>query len=209
MTSAVQVDSSFDDTGLARIVRAIFALAFAEAICVVIVSIITHALSGVVEHALTGVAVFLGAMFTSFYPGTVTRPRRIDGIAAAAGIGLGASWVYVGLDAFILQPLGVYTNRWHEIGGGSIWWYLPVWWMVGTFVPWMGAWILANQTNRTGAPSVPAGIVVVSVLAAIIGAIAAALHFPGAGWHVPTFGIALLPALALGAMVTALGRPRS
>ncbi|MGH7583765.1 MAG: hypothetical protein ACREL5_11120 [Gemmatimonadales bacterium] len=209
MATAVPIDSSYDDTRLVRIVRALFALAIAEAVCVVIVSIITHALSGVVEHALTGVAVYVGAMFTIFFPGTVTRPRKIDGIAAAAGIGLGATWVYVGLDAFVLQPLGVYTNRWHEIGGGSIWWYLPVWWMVGTYMPWMGGWILANQANRSGRSSVIQGIVIVTVIAAIIGALAALLHFPGAGWHVPTFAIAILPALALTNFVTAMGRGRS
>ena len=62
-------------------------------------------LGGTVEHALTGIVVFIGAMITIFYPGTLTRPRTIDGIAGAAGIGLGATWVFLLLDAFLLQTL--------------------------------------------------------------------------------------------------------
>ena len=76
-----------------------------------------------------------------------------------------------------------------QIGGGSNWWYHPVWWMVGTFLPWMGAWILANQPTRNGRISVagrasaprsrsPCWSAVVAVL----------IGFPGARWNLPTFG---------------------
>jgi hypothetical protein len=208
MATAVQLDADHDNTNIALVLRGSITLAVIQAVFVVIVSVITKALSGTVEHALTGVAVFVGAMITAFYPGTLTRPRTIDGLASAAGIGLGAAWIFLLIDAFLLQTFHVYTNRWYQVGGGSFWWYLPVWWMVGTYLAWMGAWILANQSNKTGTESVPAGIVLVTVISAICGVVAILTHFPSATWNVPTFAIAILPGLALANVVSALGARR-
>ncbi|HEY4100860.1 MAG TPA: hypothetical protein VGM20_08290 [Gemmatimonadales bacterium] len=208
MATAVQVDSRFDQIKIAPIVRASAILAIVQSLCVVVVSIITRSLSGTIEHALTGIVVYIGAMITIFWPGTRIRPRQIDGISAAAGIGLGATWFFVPIDALILQPLGMYTNRWHEVGGGSIWWYIPVWWMAGTFITWQGSWILAHQANRTGQASVPQAIVLVTVVSAIVGALAAAVHFPLAGWNVPTFAVALMPGLVVANAISALGSRR-
>ena len=88
-------------------------------------------------------------------PGIWTRARTIEGIAGAAGIGLGAAFVFLLVDVVLLQNIGTYTNRWWQIGGSN-WWYHPIWWMVGTFLPWLGAWILANQAERNGRISAPA-----------------------------------------------------
>jgi hypothetical protein len=208
MATAVQLDTEYDDTRIALILRGSITLAVIQAVCVVIVSVITHLLGGTVEHALTGVVVFVGAMITIFYPGTLARPRTIDGIASAAGIGLGATWIFLLIDAFLLQTFHVYTNRWHQVGGGSFWWYLPVWWMVGTYLSWMGGWILANQSNKTGATSLPAAVALVTVIAAVCGVVAVVTHFPGATWNVPTFAIAILPGLALANLVSAAGARR-
>lgn len=209
MATAVQLDAGYDNTGIPLVVRGAITLAVLQALAVVIVSVITKALGGTVEHALTGGVVFIGAMVTIFYPGTLTRPRTIDGIAGAAGIGLAATWIFLLIDAFLLQTFHVYTNRWHQIGGGSIWWYLPVWWMVGTYLSWMGGWILAHQANKSGSASVPAAVVLVSVTSAICGVVAILTHFPGASWNVPTFAVAMLPGLALANIVGALGTRRS
>jgi hypothetical protein len=209
MATAVQLDAGYDNTGIPLVVRGAITLAVLQALAVVIVSVITKALGGTVEHALTGGVVFIGAMVTIFYPGTLTRPRTIDGIAGAAGIGLAATWIFLLIDAFLLQTFHVYTNRWHQIGGGSIWWYLPVWWMVGTYLSWMGGWILAHQANKSGSASVPAAVVLVSVTSAICGVVAILTHFPGASWNVPTFAVAMLPGLALANIVGALGIRRS
>lgn len=208
MATAVQLDDHVDDTRIMLVVRGSITLAVIQAICVVVVSVINKSLEGTLDHALTGIVVFVGAMITVFYPAVLTRPRTIDGIAAAAGIGLGATWVFLLIDAFLLQTFHVYTSRWHQIGGGSIWWYLPVWWMVGTFLSWMGGWILANQATRSGSSSVPKAVVLVAVATALCGAIAVLTHFPGAGWHVPTFAVAMLPGLALANVVSALGARR-
>ena len=124
------------------------------------------------------------------------------------GIGLGATVVFLVLDVALLQPLGAYTNRWHEVGGGSNWWYHPVFWMVGAFLPWMGAWILANQAARSGAPSLPGAVVLGLVTTAVAAVAVVLVGFPGAGWNVPTFGVAALAGLPLAVLVSARGAAR-
>jgi hypothetical protein len=205
MATAARIDSQFDTTEVPRIVRGAILLGLIQAICVLVVSIVNKRLEGTLDHTLTGLVVALGAAVTIFWPGMQTRPRTIEGIAGAAGIGLGATWVFLGLDAMVLQPLHTYTNRWAEIGGFSNWWYLPVWWMVGTYLSWLGGWILANQASRSGSTSLPSAIGLVALLTGACGALATALHFPGAGWNVPTFAVAVLPALAIGTLISGLG----
>jgi hypothetical protein len=208
MATAVQLEGDVDNTELRGVVRGAIILALIQAVVVVIVSVINKSLDGTIDRALSGIVVYIGAMITIFYPATLTRPRTIEGIAGAAGIGLAATWIYVLLDAFLLQNFGVYTNRWRQIGGGSIWWYLPVWWMVGTYLSWMGGWIFANLARKSGTSSLVSAVILVTITAAISGVLATVLHFPGAGWNVPTFAIALLPGLALATVVSALGARR-
>jgi hypothetical protein len=76
--------------------------------------------------------------------------------------------------------------------------------MVGTFVPWMGAWILANLAAR-GRESL--GVAVALALAGTLGAgvVAVLVQFPGAGWNVPTFGVAALAGLPLAVLASSLG----
>jgi hypothetical protein len=209
MATTAGIERDFDATEIPRIVRASILLGLIQAICVGLVSLVNRNLEGTADHVLTGVVVAIGATITVFWPGLQTRPRTIEGIAGAAGIGLGATWAFLGFDVAILQPLHTYTNRWAEIGGFSNWWYLPVWWMVGTYLSWLGGWILANQANASGETSLPQAIGLVGVLTAVCGALAVMLHFPGAGSNVATFAIALLPALAMGTVVTGLRARRA
>ena len=113
------------------------------------------------------------------------------------------------MDVMLLQNIGTYSNRWQEIGGGSNWWYHPVWWMVGTFLPWLGAWILANQVDRKGRPNPMTGLVIAFGLAVLVGALAVMLGFPGARWSLGTFAIAFLPALVLATIVSGIGSRRT
>lgn len=208
MATAARLDTTTDATDVPYVVRNSVQLGLIQAVCVLVVSLINRFLEGTADHALTGVVVALGAAVTIILPGLKTRPRTIEGIAGAAGIGLGAAFTFLVVDLILLQPLHVYTNRWYEVGGGSNWWYHPVWWMVGTYLSWMGAWILANQANKNGAPSVGGALGLIAVLTAVCGAAAAALHIPLAGWNVPTFAVAVLPALALGTLISGLGAKR-
>ncbi|MCA9767440.1 MAG: hypothetical protein KC485_01275 [Gemmatimonadetes bacterium] len=209
MTTAVHTDSAHDLTDVPRIVRYSIQLGVIQTVAVLLVSLTNRFLEGTADAAVTGVIVAIGAVATIFLPGIWTRARSIEGIAGAAGIGLGAALAFLVLDVVLLQPLGTWTNRWYEVGGHSNWWYHPVWWMVGSYLSWLGAYILSNQAARRGEPSLGGAIGLVAVLTVILGAAAAVLHFPGAGWNVPTFAVAVMPALALGTVVSGLGGARN
>ena len=116
----------------------------------------------------------------------------------------GSRWVFLLVDVALLQNIGTYSHRWYEVGGGSNWWYHPVWWMAGTFIPWMGAWILANQTVRDGQPAPLVGFLTAVGAAVVLAAAAVLLGFPGARWTLATFGVAYLPGLALATALSAM-----
>lgn len=208
-TAATLENTAPDTTALPVVLRAALILGIIESVFVLAISLVNRMMEGSIDRAICAVLLVIGVSIVLFWPGRVTRARTIEGISAAAGIGLGATLVYMMIDVAFLQLIGTYTNRWAEVGGGSNWWYHPVWWMVGTFLPWMGAWVLANQTRKSGAPSVPGAIVLTAVLTVIVGVLAVVTHFPTAGWNVPTFGVAIIPASALAVIVSGMGGSRS
>src|SRR3954452_1793427 len=209
MTSTADLHRDYDLTAVPSIVAGSVKLGLLESILVLLFSLAQRMLGGAVEIVVCGVILLAGLAAVSMLPGIWTRPRTIEGIAGAAGMGLGASAVFLLVDVMLLQNIGTYTNRWYEIGGGSNWWYHPVWWMVGTFIPWMGAWILANQTTKNGRPSVGQGFLTVLVLAVLIGVAATLLGFPGAHWGLGTFAVAFLPGLALATLFSGIGKRRT
>ena len=210
MHSAVDLRADHDLTNVPSIVRGAVKLGLLKAVVVLLFSLASRFLpAGPIETIVLALILLAGLAAVSLLPGLWTRPRTIEGIAGAAGIGLGAAAVFLLIDVTLLQNIGTYGNRWRELGGGSNWWYHPVWWMVGTFLPWMGAWSLANQLVRRGTVSAPAAFGTALVLAAVLGVAAITIHFPGAGWTLGTFGVAFLPGLALATAVSGLGAKRA
>jgi hypothetical protein len=209
MTSTAELNRDYDLTAVPSIVAGSVKLGLLESIFVLLFSLASRMLGGAVEAIVCGIILVAGLAAVTMLPGLWTRPRTIEGIAGAAGIGLGATGVFLLVDVMLLQNIGTYTNRWYEIGGGSNWWYHPVWWMVGTFIPWMGAWILANQTVKNGRPSAAMGLIMAFGLAVLVGIVAILLKFPGTGWTLGTFAVAFLPALALATVVSAIGKRRT
>lgn len=208
MTSAVQTQASSDVTHLRHVLRQAALLGVFQAACVLAFSLVSRVLDGAPELVLRSLIVLAGATATTLLPGIWTRARTIEGIAGAAGIGLGAAVTFLVVDVILLQPLGTWTNRWLEIGGGSNWWYHPVWWMAGTWLAWMGAWSLANQSIRRQTPS-PVGVLITALtVTAVLGIVAALAGFPGAGFGLGTFAVAFLPAIGLTVLVTGLGGNR-
>ncbi len=204
MSTAVQPRAGADQTDVPLIVRAAVKLGIIESIFVLLIGLSTIYLEGVAETAVVGGLLLVGVMLVTLLPGIWTRAETIEGIAGAAGIGLAAAWVFLLVDVALLQPFGLYTNRWLAIGGGSNWWYHPVWWMVGSFLPWCGAWQLANQAAKGNTNPALVGITSLAFTAvAAVGAVL--LKFPGAGWNLGTFGVAFLPGLALATLVSVLG----
>jgi hypothetical protein len=212
MSSLAHPQAGYDTTEVPIIVRGALKLGVAEALIVAALGLVSRYLDGPVEIGLEAVILAFGVLLVVSLPGIWTRARTIEGIAGAAGIGLGAAGVFLVLDILFLQgdilhglTPSLYTNRWREIGGGSNWWYHPVWWMVGTYLPWLGGWILANQTRKSGAPSLAGLAILLGICTVVCGVIAVVVKFPGAGWNVPTFGVAVLPGLALATTISVLG----
>lgn len=209
MSSTAELQKDYDLTAVPAIVQGSVKLGLLQAIMVLLFALASRFLNGVFEVLVCGIILAIGLAAVTVLPGLWTRAFTIEGIAGAAGIGLGATGVFLLIDIVLLQNLGIYSNRWYDIGGGSNWWYHPVWWMVGTFLPWMGAWLLANQTAGKGRPDAPRGLVTALILTFLIGGLAVVLDFPGAGWNLGTFGVAYLPALVLATVVSALGKRRT
>jgi hypothetical protein len=197
-----------DVTDVPAIVRGSVKLGLLEAMLVLLFSIGSRFLDGPVETIVLGLILVVGLAAVTLLPGLWTRAFTIEGIAGAAGIGLGASVVFMLIDVVLLQNIGTYTNRWHEIGGSN-WWYHPVWWMVGTFLPWMGAWILANQEARNGRVSAVGAFAMAAAFAILAAVVGILLGFPGARWTIATFGVAFLPGVALASALSALGIRRT
>src|SRR5438445_13626659 len=107
---------------------------------------ITAGLRGAVEALIvlgTGLAV-------AFLPARWTGARGTEGIAGAAAMGLVGTVVFSAIDIVLLRPFKAYPWTWDAIGGGSTWWYLPIWWMPGPFLAWMGGLVTAGQAARGG-----------------------------------------------------------
>ena len=208
MDSAAELHRDHDVTDVPSIVRGAVLLGLFEAVVVLLVSLASRFLSGPLESVALAILLLVGLAPVTLLPGIWTRARTIEGIAGAAGIGLGATFVFLLLDVVLLQHIGTYTNRWYQIGGSN-WWYHPIWWMTGTFIPWLGAWILANQAERNGRISAPAAFATAVGFALAVAVAAILIRFPGAGWNVPTFGVAFLPGLALATALSSLGTRRS
>jgi hypothetical protein len=209
MTSTAEPKGEYDATAIPSIVLGSIRLGLIEAVLVLIFSLASRFLSGVFETIVCAVTLLIGLAAVTMLPGLWIRPRTIEGLAGAAGIGLGAAGVFLLIDVVLLQNIGTYTSRWYDVGGGSNWWYHPVWWMVGSFLPWMGAWILANQTARQGSPSAVNGFLIAVALGAGTAVLAVLLGFPGARWTLGTFAVAFLPGLVLSNVVSAIGARRA
>lgn len=208
MASAVQVDHTQDVTDVASIVRGAIILGVIQSVLVFATSLSNKGLEGTPDTIVTGLLVAIGVAATAFLPAIWIRPRSIEGIAGAAGIGLGAALTFLVIDVIVLQPIGTYTNRWWEVGGGSNWWYHPVWWMASSMLACLGAFVVSNHARSRGDASVMMAAVVVAAFTVALGALAAMLGFPGAQWHVATFAVAVLPALALATIVSGLSASR-
>ena len=208
MTSAVPMNASYDYTNLPHVVRSGVKLGTMQGVLIVLFAVLQPRLDGMAETLGCGAILLAGIALTITLPGTWTRARTIEGIAGAAGIGFASAITFLVLDVAIFQSVHLYTNRWLEIGGGSNWWYHPVWWMVGTFMPWMGAWILANQTAKTGEASPVVLVIGTVILALVCLTIGIVIGVPNAGWNLGSVSVAVLPALAVYTALTSIGVPR-
>ena len=208
MSSTAELKGEYDLTRVPMIVQGAVKLGLLESIVVLLFALASRFLGGILEVIVCGIILAVGVAAVTLLPGLWTRARTIEGIAGAAGIGLAAAGVFLLIDVTLLQNIGTYTNRWYQIGGGSNWWDHPVWWMMGTFLPWFGAWTLANQASRRGEPLPLVAFGMAAGSAVVLGAVAVLAGFPGAHWSLATFGLAFLPGLVLATVLSATGKRR-
>jgi hypothetical protein len=125
------------------------------AAAVVLFLLVSRLLSpGIVASVLLMLIVLAGGVAAAFLPGFFAASRTVQGVASAAAIALWGTIVFMAIDIILLRPFKAYPWTWDAIGGGSTWWYLPIWWMLGTFVGWMGAIVTSGRAARGGDPSI-------------------------------------------------------
>lgn len=120
--------------------------------------------------------VVLGAgVLTSLLPGHWAVSRNTEGVAGAAAIGLWGTVVFMAIDIVLLRPFHAYPWTWDAIGGGATWWYLPIWWMLGTYLAWMGGLFTAarNAKEATGLGQIAAPAVIGAIVLAVAGRLTA------------------------------------
>jgi hypothetical protein len=176
MTSAVEPIS--ERTDVRTIVGSGIFLGVLTAIGVVTFSLLSRVLSGTTETIVQAAVVLVGAAVASYLPAARVRPQNVDSIAWAALVGLLGALVFTVADAAVLRPLKLYHWRWDAIGGGSGFWYIPVWWMGAAVLAWLGSWVAAlvgrakGTTGVVSAAGLSAGlallILAVAVLAGVV-----------------------------------------
>jgi hypothetical protein len=157
---------------------------------------------GALRGGVEALVVLAAGVVVAFFPAQWTAARETEGIAGAAAVGLVGTVVFSAIDIVLLRPFKAYPWTWDAIGGGSTWWYLPVWWMLGTFLAWMGGIVTAVGAARGGAqatlgraalPAV-AGAVVVAAIGRLAGL---AVSLPAATGGAFTIVLAALALVAL------------
>ena len=127
-------------------------LGIATVIGVVVFALVSRALAGRVEAIVQSVLVLIGGAVFAYAPSYWVRPRGVDAIAYASLVGLLGSVVFTVVDTAVLRPMHLYHWTWDAIGGGSGFWYIPVWWMGSCFLAWLGAWVCSIRAERSGNP---------------------------------------------------------
>ncbi len=165
-------------------------------VAVVLVVAASRNLAGdAVRGGVEALVVLAAGVVVAFFPAWWTAARGTEGIAGAAAVGLVGTVVFSAIDIVLLRPFKAYPWTWDAIGGGSTWWYLPVWWMLGTFLAWMGGIVTASQATlgRSTLPAI-AGAVIVAAIARLAGL---GVSLPAAAGGAFTIVLAALALVAL------------
>lgn len=164
------------------------------ALGVVAFALLSRALpTGGVETVVQSVLVLAGGAVCSFLPAWWVRPRTIDAVGWAAMLGLIGALVFTVIDTALLRPMKLYHWSWDAIGGGSGFWYIPVWWMGSALLASLGAALVSRgggdqKVARTGALHTVALAVLVFAVISLSGL---------AAFHPAVAALAFLLALVL------------
>jgi len=170
MTSAVETRATAS-SGWQLIVFGGVRIGIVTAIGVAAFSLLSTALAGPVETVVQSLFVLAGGALFAYWPAAIFGPRDVDGIAWTAMIGLLGAVSFTVIDTAALRSLDLYHWTWDAIGGGSGFWYVPVWFMASAVLAWLGGWVRANSGSEavavTAAKTVGIGIVLAAVLIGI------------------------------------------
>src|SRR6266702_4048569 len=153
--------------------------------------------AGIVVSLLGTLIVLAAGVSAAFLPASFATSRTTQGIASAAAIGLWGTIVFMAVDIVVLRPLHAFPWTWDAVAGGSTWWYLPIWWMLGTFLAWMGGIVTAAGSEATlGRRALPP-VAATIVLALIVRLAGVTLALPVATGGAFTLVLAALALVAL------------
>src|SRR5947209_5244830 len=160
--------------------------------------LVSRNVSGLVpQRILETLLVLAAGVAVAFLPAQWTVARTGEGIAGAAAMGLVGTIAFMAIDIVVLRPVKAYPWTWDAIGGNSSWWYLPIWWMLGTFLAWMGGIVTAAGSEATiGRRALPP-IAATIVLALIVRLAGVTLALPVATGGAFTLVLAALALVAL------------
>ena len=153
--TAPSAPSAIDRSDFRHILVGGTRLGFTIAAAVIIYLLVSRRVpDGMAQALLQTAVVIAAAVAATFLPAQWTTARSTEGIAGAAAVGLWGTIVFMAIDVIVLRPFKAYPWTWDAIGGGSTWWYLPIWWMLGTFVAWLGGLVTAVRARRGGTTAV-------------------------------------------------------
>ncbi len=122
-------------------------LGFITVAGVVVFALLSRALTGRSEVVVQSLVILVGGALATYWPARAVRPRTIDAIGWSALTGLFGAVVFTMIDTVVLRPVKLYDWTWDAIGGGSGWWYIPVWFMGSAFLAWLGAWAYSYRAR--------------------------------------------------------------
>jgi len=162
---------------------------------VVAFALLSRGMTGTAKTVVQAALIVVGGAVFSYVPSLPIRPRTVDGIAWAALVGLLGALVFTVVDTAVLRPLHLYHWTWDAIGGGSGFWYIPVWWMGSAVLAWLGALTLATlaRGGREPAPLLT-GLLTAGLAVVLFGLVTALRILP---FHAAVMALAYAAALVL------------
>ncbi len=171
------------------------------AIGVVVFAFVSRPMEGMAETIVQSLIVVVGGGVFAYFPAMRIQPRSVDSIAWTALTGLMGALAFTVIDTAVLRPLDVYYWTWDAIGGGSGWWYVPVWWMGSAALAWLGGWVTANVAGD-GSVSFPAIALQSMILTLVVFAILVVTSI--SPFHAGTMALAVALGLVIHVVVTSV-----
>ncbi len=199
MTSVAETSSAHPDWQV--VVRAGLQVGVVTAAGVFFFALLSRAMAGTTETLVQSILVLVGAAVFAYLPSMLLRPRDADSIAWAALVGLLGALVFTVIDTVIFRPMNLYHWTWDAIGGGSGFWYIPVWWMGSAFLAWLGAWVVATSFRQAdgSVPTIAGQTIGIGIVLGVILMATGLVPFHSAGFalaftlglvlHVPLAGV--------------------